>query len=71
MSLRNNLISGGEGKDVADAAKLRVIDNAVLSDSSRSKDTHMNQAHPSVTSLRCVNHVHQFVRSLTKFDFDK
>jgi len=26
-------ISGGEGKDVADAAKLRVTDNAVLSDS--------------------------------------
>ena len=66
MSLHNNLISGGEGKDVADAAKLMVTDSAVLPDSPRSKDTYMNQAHPSVTWLRCV---HQFVRSLTKFGF--
>ena len=72
MSLRNNLISGGEGKDVADAAKLMVTDNAVLSDSPRSKDTHMNQAHPSVTWLRCVHQFDsrfsQFVRSQMKFD---
>ena len=55
MSLRNNLIGGGEGKDVADAVKLMVTDNAVLSDSSRSKDTYMNQAHPTVTSSCCVH----------------
>ena len=39
MSLRNNLISGGEGSDVAGKAKLMVTDSAVLPDSSRSKDT--------------------------------
>ena len=66
MSLGNNLISGGKLNAVADAAKLMVTDSAVLPDSSRSKDTYMNQAHPSVTWLRCV---HQFVRSLTKFGF--
>ena len=65
MSLRNNLISGGEGNAVADAAKLMATDNAVLSDSPRSKDTYMVQAHPSVTWLRCV---HQFVRSQNEFD---
>ena len=54
MSLRNNLISGGGVNAVAGLAKLRVIDNAVLSDSSH------NPAHPSVTSSCCV---HQFVRS--------
>jgi hypothetical protein len=57
---------------VADAAKLRVIDNAVLSDSSRSKDTYLGQAHPSVTWLRCVHQFDsrfsQFVRSQMKFD---
>ena len=68
MSLGNNLISGGGLNAVADAAKLTVTDNAVLSDLPRSKDTHMNPAHPSVTSLPCD---HQFVRSLTKFDSDK
>ena len=68
MSLRNNLISGGERKDVDAAVKLMVRGNAVLPDSPRSKDTYLNQAHPSVTSSCCV---HQFVRSLTKFDFDK
>ena len=64
MSLRNNLISGGEGKDVADAAKLMATDNAVLPDSPRSKDTYLNQAHPSATSVRCV---HQFVSSVNSF----
>ena len=66
MSLRNNLISGGEVSDVAHAAKLMVRGNAVLPDSPRSKDTYLSQAHPSVTWLRCV---HQFVRSHTKFGF--
>ena len=65
MSLGNNLISGGEGKDVAAAAGMMVTDNAVLSDLSRSKDTLTNPAHPSVTWLRCV---HQFVRSQNEFD---
>ena len=65
MSLRNNLISGGEGKDVAHAAKLMVRGNAVLPDSPRSKDTYLSQARPSVTSSCCV---HQFVRSQNEFD---
>ena len=59
MGLRDNLISGGEGIVVAHAAKLMVRDNAVLSDSSLSSDTHVDLAHPSTTSLRCV---HQFDR---------
>ena len=55
----------GEENDVAHAAELVVTDNAVLSDLPRSKDTTMNPAHPSVTSLRCV---HQFVRSQSQID---
>ena len=58
--IRLILAAGGEESAVAHAAELMVTENAVLSDSSRSKDTHMNPAHASVTSLRCV---HQFVRS--------
>ena len=65
MSLRNNLISGGEGNAVAHAAELMGTDNAMLPDLSRFKDTHMNPAHPSVTSSCCV---HQFVRSQNEFD---
>ena len=72
MSLRNNLISGEEGKDVAAAAGMMVTDNAMLSDLSRSKDTLTNPAHPSVTWLRCVHQFDsrfsQFVRSQNEFD---
>ena len=60
MSLGNNLISGGEVSYVKAAANLMVTDNAVLSDSPRSKDTTMNPAHRPLTSARSV---HQFVRS--------
>ena len=49
MGLRNNLISGGDENAVATAVKLMVTVKAVLSDSSHSKDTTMNPAHPSST----------------------
>ena len=51
-----------EGDAVAHAAKLVETDNAVLSDSPRSRDTYLNQAHPSLPSVTCV---HQFIRSQT------
>ena len=64
MSLRNNLISGGEGKGVAHAAKLRVIDNAVLSDSSRSKDSHMSQRTPQSPGCAAfINSTHDSINS--------
>ena len=64
MSLRNNLISGGEGNAGAHAAELMGTDNAMLPDSSRSKDTHMNPAHFSITSLPVfINSIHDSVNS--------